>query len=78
MGNWYNLNTELPREVSLLNINFFILPLGIAFGNIPYVKFVLAFMFILPNNQWLAFVSVVLSVIGVYLAWTVITSRGKA
>lgn len=41
------------------------------------VEFVLAFMFVLPDDRWLAFVIMVFNVIGVYLAWTVITSRGK-
>ena len=41
------------------------------------VEFVLAFMFVLPNDQWIAFVIMVLNVIGVYLGWIVITSRSK-
>ena len=41
------------------------------------IEFVLAFMFILPDDRWIAFVIMVLNFIGVYLAWTVITSRGK-
>lgn len=40
-------------------------------------EFVWAFMFIVPVDRWFGFVSMVLNFIGIYLAWTVITSRGK-
>lgn len=40
-------------------------------------EFVWAFMFIVPVDRWFGFVSMVMNFIGIYLAWTVITSRHR-